>query len=93
MTFPQTIHGTNKKAHRWGVKVWVLAESQTGYTHQVEIYKGKSNTARYLNGLGYVFSTIRQPSTNMNLTTYKNVLQLRQTISSDSVVVLILCNY
>ena len=45
----------NKKAHRWGVKVWVLAESQTGYTHQVEIYKGKSNTARYPNGLGYVF--------------------------------------
>jgi hypothetical protein len=35
--------------------VWVLSESQTGYTHQVEIYKGKSNTARYPNGLGYGF--------------------------------------
>jgi hypothetical protein len=46
----------NKKGHRWGVKVWVLAESQTGYTHQVEIYKGKSNTARYPNGLWYAFS-------------------------------------
>ena len=48
----------NKKAHRWGVKVWVLSESQTGYTHQVEMYKGKSNTARYPNGLAYVFFTI-----------------------------------
>jgi hypothetical protein len=32
---------TNKKAHRWGVKAWVLAESNCGYTHQIEIYKGK----------------------------------------------------
>lgn len=61
----------NKKAHRWRVQVWVLAVSQTGYTHQVEMYKGKSNTARYPNGLAYIFFTIRQPSTNMNLTTYK----------------------
>ena len=41
---------TNKKAQRWGVKVCVIAESQTQYTHQVEIYKGISNTARYPNG-------------------------------------------
>ena len=46
---------TNKKAQRWGVKVCVIAESQTRYTHQVEIYKGISNTARYPNGLGFGF--------------------------------------
>ena len=40
----------NKKAQRWGVKVCVIAKSQTRYTHQVEIYKGISNTARYPNG-------------------------------------------
>ncbi|XP_046329987.2 piggyBac transposable element-derived protein 3-like [Haliotis rufescens] len=32
----------NKKAHRWGVKLWILAEAGTGYTHQVRIYKGRN---------------------------------------------------
>ncbi|CAC5420054.1 unnamed protein product [Mytilus coruscus] len=43
----------NKKAHRWGVKAWVLAESGNGYTHQLEIYKGKSNSPRHPDGQGY----------------------------------------
>ncbi|XP_063433722.1 piggyBac transposable element-derived protein 4-like [Mytilus trossulus] len=43
----------NKKAHRWGVKAWVLAESGSGYTHQVELYKGKSNAPRHPDGQGY----------------------------------------
>jgi hypothetical protein len=34
----------NKKAHRWGAKMWVLAESSTGYTHQMRFYLGKRNT-------------------------------------------------
>ena len=58
----------NKKAQRWGVKVCVIAKSQTRYTHQVEIYKGISNTARYPKGCIFI---IGKPSTNMNLTTYK----------------------
>ncbi|XP_046380083.2 piggyBac transposable element-derived protein 3-like [Haliotis rufescens] len=32
----------NKKAHRLGVKLWILAEAGTGYTHQVRIYKGRN---------------------------------------------------
>ncbi|XP_048251453.1 uncharacterized protein LOC125379246 [Haliotis rufescens] len=32
----------NKKAHRWGVKLWILAEAGTGYTNQVRIYKGRN---------------------------------------------------
>lgn len=43
----------NKKAHRWGVKAWVLAESNSGYTYQIEIYKGKQNTPRFPRGQGY----------------------------------------
>ncbi|VDI04490.1 Hypothetical predicted protein [Mytilus galloprovincialis] len=42
----------NKKAHRWGVKAWVLAESGSGYTHQLELYKGKSNAPRHPDGQG-----------------------------------------
>ncbi|CAC5400023.1 unnamed protein product [Mytilus coruscus] len=45
---------SNKKAHRWGAKLFVLAESITGYTHQINVYKGKKrNTERHPNGQGY----------------------------------------
>jgi hypothetical protein len=43
---------SNKKAHRWGAKLFVLAESRTGYTHQVSVYKGRRNTARHPHGQG-----------------------------------------
>jgi hypothetical protein len=29
-----------KKAHRWGAKLWVLAESDTGYTLSIDLYAG-----------------------------------------------------
>lgn len=48
----------NKKAHRWGVKAWVLAESGSGYTHQLELYKGKSNAPRHPDGQGYAVEII-----------------------------------
>ncbi|XP_052085148.1 piggyBac transposable element-derived protein 4-like [Mytilus californianus] len=41
---------SNKKAHKWGIKLWVLAESYTGYTHQIKVYKGRRNEARSENG-------------------------------------------
>jgi hypothetical protein len=28
-----------KKSHRWGAKLFVLAESDTGYTSQVKLYE------------------------------------------------------
>ena len=31
----------NKKAHQWGMKLWVLSDSNTGYTHQINVYKGR----------------------------------------------------
>ena len=43
---------SNKKAHRWGAKLFVLTESRTGYTHQVSVYKGRRNTARHPHGQG-----------------------------------------
>ncbi|VDI33309.1 Hypothetical predicted protein [Mytilus galloprovincialis] len=45
----------NKKAHRWGIKLWTLSESDTGYTHQIVVYKGRQpqNLVQYPNGLGY----------------------------------------
>ena len=32
-----------KKSHRWGAKLLVLAESDTGYTSQVKLYAGKDH--------------------------------------------------
>lgn len=32
----------NKKAHRWGVKAWILAKSHSGYAHHVQIYQGNT---------------------------------------------------
>jgi hypothetical protein len=32
-----------KKSHRWGAKLFVLAESDTGYTSQVKLYAGKDH--------------------------------------------------
>jgi hypothetical protein len=28
----------NKKAHRWGIKAWVLAESNSGCTRSIHFY-------------------------------------------------------
>ncbi|XP_061170531.1 piggyBac transposable element-derived protein 4-like [Saccostrea echinata] len=44
---------SNKKAHRWGIKLWVLSDSTSGYTHHLNIYKGRRNERRSPNGQGY----------------------------------------
>lgn len=44
---------SNKKAHRWGIKLWVLSDSITGYTHHINVYKGRRNERRSPNGQGY----------------------------------------
>ena len=33
-----------KKPIKRGIKVWVLADSENGYFHTMEVYKGKENT-------------------------------------------------
>ena len=48
----------NKKAHRWGVKAWVIAESGSGYTHQLELYKDKSKAPRHPDGHEYAVEII-----------------------------------
>ena len=40
------------KPTKWGMKIWVLAESTTGYTCDYEVYTGRSNV-KSVNGLGY----------------------------------------
>ncbi|CAG2252077.1 unnamed protein product [Mytilus edulis] len=56
---------SNKKAHKWGIKLWVLAESYTGYTHQIKVYKGRRNEARSENGQGYqVVTELMTPHLN-----------------------------
>lgn len=40
-----------KKPTKWGVKVWVCAEANTGYVYRFEIYTGKSELSP--NGLAY----------------------------------------
>ncbi|KAJ8318238.1 hypothetical protein KUTeg_003329 [Tegillarca granosa] len=44
-----------KKTHRWGAKLFVLAESDTGFNYHINLYAGKSHTAGRIhpNGLGY----------------------------------------
>ena len=34
-----------KKPHKWGIKAWVLADSQTGYTWNWHLYTGKMESA------------------------------------------------
>ncbi|VDI63937.1 Hypothetical predicted protein [Mytilus galloprovincialis] len=47
-----------KKSHRWGAKLFVLAESDTGYTSQVMLYSGKqARVRRAVHGLGYTVVT------------------------------------
>ena len=40
------------KPTKWGMKIWVLAESTTGYTYDYEVYTGRSNV-KSVTGLGY----------------------------------------
>lgn len=41
---------SNKKARRWGIKLWVLSDSITGYTHHINVYKGRRNERHSPNG-------------------------------------------
>ena len=38
----------NKKHHKWGIKLWVLCESATGYVYKLEVYCGKLYTTTRL---------------------------------------------
>ncbi|XP_055888603.1 piggyBac transposable element-derived protein 3-like isoform X1 [Biomphalaria glabrata] len=41
------------KPTKWGMKIWVLADSLTGYTYDFEIYVGKDNSPSSRFGLAY----------------------------------------
>ena len=44
----------NKRRHPWGVKLWILAESDTGYTYLIDPYRGRLFTeVPSPSGLGY----------------------------------------
>ncbi|KAJ8316738.1 hypothetical protein KUTeg_005684 [Tegillarca granosa] len=42
-----------KKSHRWGPKFFLLAESDTGYVHQLRLYAGKSQNQRNPQGVKF----------------------------------------
>lgn len=59
----------NKKHHRWGIKLWVLCESLTGYIREVVIYTGKQNTRNSKLGQAYdVVMTLMQTILNKGYT-------------------------
>ncbi|CAC5398668.1 unnamed protein product [Mytilus coruscus] len=39
---------SKKKSHQWGAKVWVLSESDTGYTEHVQLYYGRRNRQSHI---------------------------------------------
>ena len=41
------------KPTKWGMKLWVLADADTGYTYNFEVYTGKNGTAPSKLGLAY----------------------------------------
>uniref|UniRef100_A0A8W8NMG7 PiggyBac transposable element-derived protein domain-containing protein n=1 Tax=Magallana gigas TaxID=29159 RepID=A0A8W8NMG7_MAGGI len=41
---------SNKKAHGWGIKLWVLSDSIIGYTHHINVNKGRRNERHSPNG-------------------------------------------
>ena len=42
----------NKHHHRFGVKLWMLCDSTSGYTHSFEVYRGR-HLDHYVRGQGY----------------------------------------
>jgi hypothetical protein len=58
------------KPTKWGYKLWVLADSQTGYTYRFEIYAGKRNTPSD-KGLSYdVVNNLMAPLLNQGYCLY-----------------------
>ncbi|VDI38394.1 Hypothetical predicted protein [Mytilus galloprovincialis] len=57
---------SKKKSHQWGAKVWVLSESDTGYTEQLQLYFGRRNRQQpYPHGVGYsVVTELVEPHYN-----------------------------
>ena len=49
------------KPTKWGMKLWVLADSSTGYTYNFDVYLGKNNEPNSQYGLAYtvVFKLIK----------------------------------
>ena len=41
------------KPIKWGVKLWTLCESETGYTVNFQVYTGKDQQRGVEHGLGY----------------------------------------
>ncbi|XP_061190378.1 piggyBac transposable element-derived protein 4-like [Saccostrea echinata] len=51
-----------KKSHQWGAKLFVLAESDTGYNAAVQLYAGRQqDDPRSVHGVGYVIMQLIQP--------------------------------
>ncbi|CAG2247875.1 unnamed protein product [Mytilus edulis] len=57
---------SKKKSHQWGAKIWVLSESDTGYTEQLQLYFGRRNRQQpYPHGVGYsVVTELVEPHYN-----------------------------
>ncbi|CAC5402794.1 unnamed protein product [Mytilus coruscus] len=57
---------SKKKSHQWGAKLWVLSESDTGYTEHVQLYYGRRNRQQpYPHGVGYsVVTELIEPHYN-----------------------------
>ncbi|KAJ8319547.1 hypothetical protein KUTeg_002895 [Tegillarca granosa] len=54
-----------KKSHRWGPKFFLLAESDTGYVHQLRLYAGKSQNQRNPQGVTFdIVVDLLQPHFN-----------------------------
>ncbi|KAJ8301529.1 hypothetical protein KUTeg_020516, partial [Tegillarca granosa] len=51
-----------KKTHRWGAKLWILAEADTGYTLHIDLYAGKRNTTESYSGHGLGFDVVAKLS-------------------------------
>ena len=60
------------KPIKFGIKLWVLAESKTGYTFNFDVYAGKNgNTEPHKNGLAYqVVTKLMEPLLNQGYNLY-----------------------
>lgn len=59
------------KPTKWGIKVWQLSESSTGYTSQFQVYTGRREGNQDQRGLGHrVVMTLLQPILGKNYHVY-----------------------
>lgn len=78
------------KPAKRGYKVWVIADSKTGYVHQVDIYTGKGDSASSGEGLGSrvvrkLTEPLRNSFTHVTFNNFSTSIELMEELFKDKI--------